>query len=239
MTVQNTMTNTKHILKVIVGSQAHGLANKDSDFDFRGVFIYPTSQFFLLPRTKLSETSWIEGKSDDTSWELGHFLDLATRCNPTILECFMALRTADDWKESLFFKDGKNVGEALKELFPYIWNSKNVYDAFTNYSKNQEKKMLDEKDGRPWKYAQAYLRVLYHGYELLTTGKFHLQIVDTPIYPHLKSFKEKRATFGEVVDICQFWKAQIKEAYEENPDKQTDFDRVNEFYQRVRLENWE
>jgi predicted nucleotidyltransferase len=32
----------KQILKVLVGSRAHDLYTEDSDYDYRGVFIYPT-----------------------------------------------------------------------------------------------------------------------------------------------------------------------------------------------------
>lgn len=33
----------KQVLKVLVGSRAHGLHNQDSDFDYRGVYVAPTS----------------------------------------------------------------------------------------------------------------------------------------------------------------------------------------------------
>ncbi len=57
------------ILKVVVGSQAHGLATPESDFDYRGVFVVPTAEILSLNGTTKT-TNWIEGKDDDTSWEL-------------------------------------------------------------------------------------------------------------------------------------------------------------------------
>ena len=36
------------ILKVVVGSHAHGLAGPDSDKDFRSVFVLPTAAFFRV-----------------------------------------------------------------------------------------------------------------------------------------------------------------------------------------------
>lgn len=36
------------ILKVIVGSQAHGLATPASDFDYRGVFVVPTKEILCV-----------------------------------------------------------------------------------------------------------------------------------------------------------------------------------------------
>lgn len=141
----------KKILKVLVGSRAHGLHNEDSDHDYRGVFIQPTSEILKLGKTK-RHTSWIEGKIDDTSWELGHFLQMAVKCNPTILEVFLSPieEETEDCKE-------------LRALFPHVWNSNDVKNAFIGYGLNQRKKFLDGKDNRPNKFAAAYLRSLVCG----------------------------------------------------------------------------
>ena len=37
-----------YILKVLVGSQAHGLAGPESDKDFRSVFVMPTTDMFRV-----------------------------------------------------------------------------------------------------------------------------------------------------------------------------------------------
>ena len=75
------------ILKVLVGSRAHKLDDKDSDYDYRSVYVTPTSNILSL-NAKYSKTNWIEGNIDNTSYEIGHFLHLATKCNPTIMEVF-------------------------------------------------------------------------------------------------------------------------------------------------------
>jgi predicted nucleotidyltransferase len=77
----------KQILKVLVGSRAHDLYTEDSDYDYRGVFIYPTREILAL-RPPKDQTSWLEGKTDDTSWELHKFLVMACQCNPSVLEVF-------------------------------------------------------------------------------------------------------------------------------------------------------
>ena len=63
----------KLILKTVVGSRAHGLANPDSDYDYRGVFIAPTSELLKL-NVRVKDTKWIEGNKDDTTYEIGKFL---------------------------------------------------------------------------------------------------------------------------------------------------------------------
>src|SRR5687768_1695702 len=93
-----TKNNQIQILRCIVGSTAHGLANENSDIDYRGVFVVPTSDLLSIGGVT-QQTSWIEGQVDDTSWEIGHFLKMATKCNPTVLEVFLAPTIReDDWK---------------------------------------------------------------------------------------------------------------------------------------------
>lgn len=223
----------KHqILKVLVGSRAHGLHSEDSDYDWRGVFVTPTSELLRLGGTT-QQTSWIEGKEDDTSWELGKFLLMATKCNPTVLEVFKASAsvnpsiTSPDW-----------WGQELQALFPYVWNSKYVMDAFIGYGHNQRKKFLENKDVRPHKYAVAYLRSLYQARELLTTGSFSVDMSQSEIFPILKKWKNKDYSVGEVIQTTSEWEQKVREAFYWNPDKQEDMDKVNEFLLKVRKEFW-
>lgn len=220
------MSETTTILKVLIGSQAHGLATPESDNDYRGVFVAPTAEILRLGGSR-KQTSWIEGKDDDTSWEIGHFLHLATKCNPTILEVFLA-PVLEETSE----------GKAIRELFPWMWNSIDVLNAFVGYGLNQRKKFLDEKDARPQKYAVAYLRTLYQGWELLRTGTFTIRVSETEIGETLKRWKAGEWTVGEVMDLCVKWERNIKEAYTENPDKKTDLVRINDFLLGVRYMHW-
>lgn len=213
----------KTILKVIVGSQAHGLATPESDIDYRGVYLVPTAEILKIGGEKMKVTSWIEGAVDDTSWELGHFLHMATKCNPTILETFLA-PTVETTEE----------GEMIRALFSHVWNSRDVANAFVGYGLNQRKKFLDEKDKRPDKYAAAYLRSLYNGWELLETGTFTVRVADTQIGEKVRRFKNGDYSFGEVIDTCRIWEEKVREAYKENPNKQTDIDKVNEVLLNIR-----
>lgn len=216
----------KTILKTIVGSQAHGLANKDSDFDYRGVFVQPTDEILALG-PKRTHTSWIEGNIDDTSYEIGHFLFLATKSNPTILEVFLApIEEADD------------IGMEMRSLFPHVWDSTDVRNAFIGYGLNQRKKFLDNKDNKREKYAAAYLRVLYNAYELLKTGTFTVRIADTPVGETVRKFKSGDFTVGEVVQITSEWQIKVEEMYEKSEKRVPDKDKINEFLLKVRRENW-
>jgi uncharacterized protein len=224
------MTNEKVILRVLVGSRAHGLHTEDSDYDWRGVFVTPTSEILKLGGT-MKQTSWIEGKEDDTSWEIGKFLLLATKCNPTILEVFKAQTHPVRIQNALW-------GIELQGLFDAVWSSKYVRDAFVGYGLNQRKKFLDNKDVRPQKYAVAYLRTLYQATELLETGNFSVNMEKTPIFEKLKRWKNKDYTVGDVIETCHNWEQKVEEAFKRNPDKQPNIDLVNEYLLRIRKENW-
>lgn len=247
----------KEILKVLVGSRAHGLNTESSDWDYRGCFIVPTSEILSLGY-KEKATSWLEGQGEDaTAYELHHFLNLATHSNPSILEVLVSPVVEETIE-----------GRALTELFPALWNSKDVLNAFGGYSANQRKKFLEEKDGRPWKFAAAYIRVLLLGIELL---RYKTMSVDLMKQEHVfrgngdsvtasgygcavgalpenlrdalycvKTGKvgEKDIQKGLVVDWAESLTAKLKEAYEQNPNKVTDVDRVNDFLLKARKANW-
>ena len=216
-----------YIIKALVGSRCHGLATPESDYDFRSVFLTPTKELLTIGAPKIT-TNWSEDKTEDsTAWELGHFLFLATKCNPTILEVFLAP------KELI-----TDVGTSLVRLFPRIWNSKGVMDAFIGYGRNQRKKFLDQKDNRPHKYATAYLRTLIQAYELLTFGTFTVDFSGHEEYNTLLNWKNGQYSMGEVIEKTWYYEDKVRKAYEHNPDKKTDFDQLNSWLLKVRKSKW-
>jgi uncharacterized protein len=228
------------ILKVLVGSRAHGLHTEESDYDWRGVFVTPTQDILKLGGTT-TQTSWIEGKEDDTSWEIGKFLFMATKCNPTVLEVFKAPIQGIMVTEDVVGGVSKNAvawGLELQKLFPYVWNSRAVMDAFVGYGLNQRKKFLENKDVRPHKYAVAYLRTLYLAEQLLLTGDFQINMADTPIFDTLLRWKNKDYQVGEVIQITHEWEKKVRSAFERNPDKKTEIEPINKYLLEIRKEFW-
>ena len=224
------------ILKVLVGSRAHGLHTDTSDYDYRGVFVQPTSAIVSLNGT-VQQTSWIEGddrrveqagnKVDDTAWEIGHFLRLATHCNPTILEVFAApIETVTE------------EGIGLRDLFPYVWNPKAVRDAFVGYGLNQRKKFLEDKDNRAHKYAVAYFRTLLQAERLLTHNVLTVNFRLHPEYATLMLFKQGLVSVGQVIDKCQQWEHYVREAAD-GCKHRPDLDRVNDYLLKVRKAHWD
>jgi len=215
-----------------VGSHAHGLATPESDYDYRGVFVVPTREILSLG-SRIKNTNWIEGNVDDTSWEVGHFLNLAVHCNPTILEVFAAPKTPKDCDPYW--------GDQLAELFDYLWNPNDVKNAFMGYSHNQQKKFLDGKDAKSAKFACAYLRVLVQADFLLTYQKMLVDFRDTPVYNTLvrwKAWKQEDIDYGEVMSICKYWEGKVLEAYDRCKSHTPDINKVNDYLLRVRQRFW-
>ena len=80
----------KPILSVVVGSRLHGTYSEASDYDYRGVFLAPIEDI-LSPFREVKETSWIEGDTDDTCYELMHFCKMASQGNPSALEVLVGI----------------------------------------------------------------------------------------------------------------------------------------------------
>lgn len=218
---------TETILKVLVGSRAHKLNRPDSDFDYRGVYVVPTTELLKIGG-KTKGTVWIEGNEDNTAWELEHFLRLATQCNPTILEVFHAPMKLESCQ----------LGIELRRLFPYLWNVTNLVNSHVGYSENQRKKFLADKDGRTWKYAVAYLRTLVQAWTLLEQGEYPVDMSTTGVYQTLQDIRDAKLTKGQVIDICNVWAKNVQQAADKHPGKETDFDKVNEFLLKARRQYW-
>jgi len=209
------------ILKVLVGSQAHGLAAPGSDADYRSVFVVPTETLFRL-EYKPPTSRWSKEDGDETSWEVGPFLSLAVQCHPLVLETFLApVAAADEW------------GTSLRSLFPAVWEPKRAYDAFVGYAMNQRTKCLEKKDGRPEKYAAACVRVLYNLCELLETGTFTVRIADTPVGKTVARLKDGDFRAGEVIDLAEQWTREAGQRLgrcTHRPDRQA----VDEYLVKIR-----
>ncbi len=223
------------ILKVLVGSRSHGLHNVDSDYDYRGVFVSPTSEILKLG-AKYKSNSWFEGKEDQTMYEIGHFLYLATKSNPSILEVFKAPKQPIVFTKSEI-QEIEPWGIKLLNLFPYIWNPNDAFNAFTGYAYNQRKKMHDKKDGRTPKFAVAYLRTLINLCDLLRTGNFSVEIKDEAIKQDLLRIKSGNFTPGEVIDLAE---SLIEEAkiLRDKCTQVPNIDKVNQFLLDIRKEFW-
>jgi predicted nucleotidyltransferase len=171
---------------------------------------------------KYPGTQWTKEDGDETAWEIGQFLLLATQGHPLVLETLLApVITADAW------------GEQLRELLPALWSPQKAFEAFTNYANNQRTKLLEKKDGRPAKYAAAYIRVLYNLCELLASGSFHVLVADTPAGERLARIKDGQYRLGEVMDWGEELTQQAQQLTAARRDE-SDLQRINAFLVAIR-----
>lgn len=211
-----------------MGSRAHRLEKENSDYDFRSVYVDCTSDMFKLFH-KHKPTSWIEGDIDNTSYEVGHFLELASKCNPSVLEIFKAPIVEDC--------DTLLEGVQMRDLFSAIWNPEDAFNSYTGYGYNQRTKMLQDKDRRTEKYAVAYLRTLFNLKELLTTGDFTIEVGNLEIGEKLRHWRDGKFSKGEVIDTCNTLVEEcrrLKEGCQQKPN----IDKVNEWLIDVRSRYW-
>jgi len=174
----------KVITEVLVGSRLHGLHNEQSDYDYRGVYMYPLKDV-LSPFKTLKNTSWIEGDIDNTSYELAQFCKEATHGNATILEVFFSNE----------IKQTTSIADEMRTNWQKFIDTDKFVEASRGYAHNQYNKMnLFESAGvkgqeRTAKFAIAYVRVLWQCAEFLKTGEFKCQITDPTIRDFLLTIK--------------------------------------------------
>lgn len=166
----------REILKARVGSHLHGLATEESDEDFLGIFICPTSKILGL---RGYEETRVSQNPDCTMHEVGKFMRLAAKGNPTILELLFC-------PNYVFYEyEGKLLIE-YREAFL----SNHIRDSYGGYAYSQAKKLEKrEAEGmvgfgpktknRYEKHARHCFRLLRQGKELLQTGTLN-PVVSTP-----------------------------------------------------------
>jgi len=212
---QVTDEGTIEILRVLCGSRAHGLHDDDSDFDYHGVFVVPTERLLALDMDgpiKTPKTLWIEGQEkDDVSWEVSHFLALALRCNPTVLETFVApIAPRSVMSGFTEHYTDKIISWGLKlrgDLFPAVLSRKQVFESYRGYAHNQRKKMFEPSGGvraseRSDKFAVQYLRVLRQGEVLLKHGGLEIE-THGGFKLFLLEVKHGEVSQGDVINYAQ------------------------------------
>lgn len=229
----------KHLMvRAVVGSVAHGLARPDSDLDVKEVYARDTAELFVIGDPRSYQTQGVSKPqarpedADFTDYEVGHFLHLATKSNPSVLE---VLKTPRDRPEVAV----SSMGEGLLGLFPHVWSSRGVYHAFRGYGMAQRRRMkVGEADARDRKYACAWLRTLYNACDLLATGTFSMDVTGTKIEGILRQWRDPGELFfpAQAEALCEVWESILDRTFAEAPEKKIEYEPINDFILRVRRE---
>lgn len=147
------------ILQCVIGSQAYGLADSESDVDRRGIYLPPAElQWALYGVPEQLECD----ETQEAYWELQKFLVLALKANPNVLECLYSpiVEKATPLAEELL---------GMREMFL----SRLVYQTYNGYVMSQFKKMqadLRNQGQVKWKHVMHLIRLLISGIRVLQQG---------------------------------------------------------------------
>lgn len=82
MTIDELRKNGLILFEAVVGSRSYGLATASSDTDIRGVFYLPPE--YYLGGQYIAQVA--NASNDEVYYELGRFVELLSKSNPTVLE---------------------------------------------------------------------------------------------------------------------------------------------------------
>ena len=222
MTTHTTDLYLQHtILKVVIGSKAYRLDDDLSDTDRRGVFLPPADLHWSLHG--VPET--IE-RGEEVSWELGKFVHMAIKCNPTILECLFT---------DLVEQANPIAHDLLRIRGAFL--SRRVYDTYGGYAHAQLKKLGEDLRVRGeirWKHAMHMIRLMMAGIYALKFGSILVE-VEGRDRERLLSIRQKMMSYEEVMAWYAVLRAQLDEENARSllplhPDE----DEINAFLLRAR-----
>ena len=161
------------LLKGVTGSRAFGLNNENSDYDYQGIFVAPTSAFLGIDN-KVQEA--YEYKNPDTKYhEAGKFCRLALGCNPTVLDLL--------WLD--LYNVRTALGTELINLRNNFLSAPRVRGAYFGYANDQYAKLLkDERFEKRAKNARHFLRLLQQGAQLYSTGELQVKLLNADDVTH-------------------------------------------------------
>lgn len=147
------------IFRCVIGSQAYGLADAESDVDRRGIFL-PTADLhwslYGVPEQLENDAA------QEAYWEIQKFLILALKANPNVLECLY----------TPLVEKATPLAEELLSMRT-IFLSRLVYQTYNGYVLSQFKKMQADirNHGRvKWKHVMHLIRLLISGVRVLRDG---------------------------------------------------------------------
>jgi predicted nucleotidyltransferase len=147
------------IYRCVIGSQAYGLADAESDVDRRGIYL-PTADLYW---SLYGVPEQLENhETQEAYWELQKFLVLSLKANPNVLECLYTplVEKATSLAEELL---------AIRSIFL----SRMVYQTYNGYVMSQFKKMqadIRNKGQVKWKHVMHLIRLLLSGIGVLRNG---------------------------------------------------------------------
>ena len=161
----------------VVGSTAYGLAREGSDVDRAGVYIAPTDTILGLDGPAAAASSHTSHQPDVALHEVGKFLGLCLKANPTVTELLWL--PADDVCTA--------DGHLLVGLRTAVLSERAVRASYTGYAIAQARRLTNRHEagkagfaadlhGRTAKHGRHCFRLLLQARELLTDGTLTVNV---------------------------------------------------------------
>lgn len=238
------------ILRVEVGSTAHGIGTGSDDVDLMGVYIETPQQLLgiapavghYVSRTQPEGARSGPGDVDLTLYSLRKFLRLATAGNPTVLIVLYGAAV----------HASTPLGQRLRALAPAIVSRRAGY-RFLGYLDGQRERLagggrqsrvpyrpeLVDRYGYDVKYASHAVRLGLQGVELVTTGHLTLPMRDGD-RALCRDVKQGRYSYSDALSIIDRTRQELVDVVEDggvmrdNPDLHA----VNAFAVSAHQEHW-
>lgn len=205
------------IFRCVIGSQAYGLADSESDVDRRGIYLPPAELHWSLygvPGQLENQTT------QEAYWEIQRFFVLALKANPNVLECLFTplVELATPLAEELL---------QSRSLFL----SRLVYQTYNGYVMSQFKKMQADLRNRGEvkpKHVMHLIRLLIAGIEVLRTGVVPLRVDEHR--DRLLAIRHGEAVWAEVEEWRKALHREFDAALEVTSlPERPDYERANQF----------
>jgi predicted nucleotidyltransferase len=211
---------TKTILSAITGSHAYGLNHETSDIDKMYIFVAPTVEVAGLHWASKHESFSDAGPTGDdtTGHEIGKYLRLVLKSNPTLIEL-------------LFMNDYEildETGQGLVALRDKILYTDGIRNAYYGYAKAQVDRVKREYPNHKPKMARHALRITVQGLELLTTGTTNVKVENPHWYWQFNDL-----SFEDQSSIMDNWVETLRTTDSVLPEK-PDTQAVADFLKDVR-----
>jgi predicted nucleotidyltransferase len=215
---------TDFILRGVAGSTAHGLAREGSDEDLLGIYWEPTNKLVGINPPSVRSLTRTSTSPDFTYHELGKYMGLALKANPTALELM--------WLES--YMDTSATGDLLIENRKLFLSDIGVKNAFMGYASDQLRKAQGgNQTAQRAKNARHMFRLLELGTQLRETGDMHIRVSNPQDYWDLEEMSVDQwvALFEKKVEKF----SSTKSALPEHPA----YDTLDKILIEFRKDHWE
>jgi len=205
------------------GSRAYGMANENSDTDYRGLYTAPLSQLLGVNKPK----EQLEREDPDlVIFELSKFCKLAASANPNVLELL--------WSPVLHSSPLASQLLSNRDLF-LSQLVRRTYSGFANSQLRQMKALTmkpqdQQRPEKQIKFARHLFRLMEQGRMLLATGEMNVRVADPEKLLQLSAspIEEIEQAFTEMDTEIHSIKSPLPE--------QVDFESINQLLVELRLE---